>query len=135
MAGEGMMFRQPPGPAAVRRRLKAPRWRDSLPVYWTYLHTPPVGTLLCVWSSHADFGTDGYLWGAPEQVLTVERSGFTIEVRVQRCGYVAPDESVAQYTRHRYRFIAGPAQQAGQQAAGQQTTASTAAAIDPMLWL
>ncbi|KAI5300458.1 hypothetical protein KEM56_002443, partial [Ascosphaera pollenicola] len=87
---------------------QAPRLRDTQPVRWMYLNAPQVGSIMLVWQSHAEFGTDGYVWGAPEQSFTREFKGYTIEVRVQKYGYLSPNEVVTQHTRYRYRIISGP---------------------------
>ncbi|KAI5285763.1 hypothetical protein KEM54_000310 [Ascosphaera aggregata] len=100
--------------------MQAPRLRDTQPVHWKYLNAPQIGTVMLVWQSHAEFGTDGYVWGAPEQSFSMDHKGYTIEIRVQKCGYASPNENVTQYTRYRYRLVNAP---------------PNSQPIDPLLWI
>ncbi|KAF1834284.1 DUF1750-domain-containing protein [Decorospora gaudefroyi] len=107
---------------ALEYLIKGPQIvRDTSPVAWTYLATPPPdGTVILTWQPPrmgTMFASDGMVWADAESAYDMNVRGYTLQVLVHNSGYHYPHEPYSMHARHRYRIAAGPG------------------TIDPNLWL
>ncbi|RMZ73682.1 SWI SNF and RSC complexes subunit ssr4 [Pyrenophora seminiperda CCB06] len=105
-------------PQALEYLIKGPQIvRDTQPVAWTFLSSPPPdGTVMLTWQPPRMgnmFASDGMVWADAESAFDMN----TLQVLVHNAGYHYPHEPYAMHARHRYRIAAGPG------------------TIDPNLWL
>ncbi|KAK4161970.1 SWI/SNF and RSC complexes subunit ssr4 [Cladorrhinum sp. PSN259] len=101
--------------------------RDTAPFYWTYLETPPDGTIHLTWQPTArrnvEFASDGYVWASPEVVLSHPvGNGVALEIYVMKCGYRI-GEPFTMHSRRRFRLTQT------------QPPASNVPQVDPNLWI
>ncbi|KAF1945696.1 DUF1750-domain-containing protein [Clathrospora elynae] len=107
---------------ALEYLIKGPQIvRDTSPVAWTYLASPPQdGTVILTWQPprmQTHFASDGMVWADAETAYDMNVRGYTLQVLVHNSGYHYPHEPYAMHARYRYRITAGPG------------------TIDPSLWL
>ncbi|KIW62882.1 hypothetical protein PV04_09774 [Phialophora macrospora] len=85
--------------------------RDLQPMQWQFIDTPPDGTLILEWQPLEYLGTsyasDGFIWADVEHVYKSEVRGYTLEMFLQRAGYRASGEAMANHCRRRYRLLPG----------------------------
>ena len=75
--------------AMVDNLLRAPHiTKEVAPMLWTFLDSPPDGTVMLVWQPLAQLGTkfasDGYIYADAEEVFTHQHRGYVCAFCFQR---------------------------------------------------
>ncbi|KAL5120926.1 hypothetical protein ACEQ8H_001114 [Pleosporales sp. CAS-2024a] len=98
---------------ALEYLIKGPQIvRDTSPVAWTYLDSPPPdGSVLLAFQPPrmgTQLASDGMVWADAETTYDINVRGYTLQVLIHNSGYYYPHEPYATHARYRYRILAGP---------------------------
>ncbi|KAK3625113.1 hypothetical protein LTR56_019184 [Elasticomyces elasticus] len=97
------------------------------PMSWTYVQSPPDGTLWLEWlpptrMETQTFSSDGYIWADAESTFRHDYKGYTIEVLKHTMGYRMNYDQMASHARTRFHIVA-------------KNPSVNAAPPDPALWI